>query len=213
MPIVNPDVESYFANLINWKQELLALRKILLECGLSEEYKWRQPCYTYQQKNIAILGAFKKYCVLSFFKGSLLQDSNGILSSPGENSQATRQVRFSNFSEIPVMATILKKYIFEAIEIDKAGLKINFKMTSDCEFPEELKVKFEAFPALKNKFKSLTPGRQKAYLLYFSAPKQSITKLNRIEKNIPRIMDGKGLHDCICGRSARIPQCDGSHNK
>jgi uncharacterized protein YdeI (YjbR/CyaY-like superfamily) len=169
------------------------------------------PCYTYQGKNVLLIGSFKESCTLSFFKGTLLQDANGLLSIPGENSQAVRFFKFGSLSKIQEQETIIKNYIFEAIEIEKAGLKVLFKSNSELELVEELKTALDKNPTLKSAFEALTPGRQRAYNLYFSAPKQSKTRDSRIENYIPRILNGKGFNDCVCGLSKKIPNCDGSH--
>lgn len=205
---MNPDVDLYLIDgcgrcplggtpeckVNNWQEELKQLRRIVLECGLTEELKWKVPCYTFQKKNVLIVAAFKEYCSLSFFKGVLLKDTHSILEKPGENSQSDRLIKFTNVQEIIKMEAILKAYIFEAIEVEKAGLKVNFKKNSEP-VPEELQKKLDEIPALKNAFEALTPGRQRAYILHFSQPKQARTRLSRIEKCIPQILDGIGLHD------------------
>ncbi|WP_339877321.1 DUF1801 domain-containing protein [uncultured Algoriphagus sp.] len=178
----------------NWKQELEILRKIILECGLIEESKWGVPCYTYQNHNILVLSAFKDYASVSFFKGALLNDSQKILSKPGENTQAARLIKFTNTAEVKEMKPILKAYIFEAIEVEKAGLKVEFEKKPEP-IPEELQQKLEENPNFKIAFENLTPGRQRGYIIYFSAPKQSNTWYNRIEKFLPKILDGKGMND------------------
>ena len=177
-----------------WPEELKHLRRIVLECGLNEAYKWSQPCYTYQGSNILIVTAFKEFAALAFFKGSLLTDPKGILVAPGENSQAARQVRFTSSKDILEKESILKTYIFEAIEIEKAGLKVNFKMDLDP-IPHELQSKFDESPDFKTAFEALTKGRQRGYILHFSQPKQSKTRESRIEKCMDRIINGKGLND------------------
>jgi uncharacterized protein YdeI (YjbR/CyaY-like superfamily) len=179
----------------NWTAELAKLREIILECGLDEELKWGVPCYTFQRGNILLLSAFNDYCAISFFKGSLLKDPENILVRQTENVQATRQIRFTNLRKIIELESILKDYIFEAVEIEKAGLKPVLKNTSEFTFPEELQNKLDADAALKIAFDSLTPGRQRAYLLYFSQPKQSRTRHARIEKYTPQILMRKGLND------------------
>lgn len=176
-----------------WPEELDELRRIVLECGLDEELKWGVPCYISQNRNILIVSALKEYCSLAFFKGVLLKDEEGILSAPGENSQSTRLIRFTNVSQILELEPILKTYIREAIEIEKNGLKPDLKTT--LEYPEELVQVFDEYPALETAFKALTPGRQRAYILYFSAPKQLKTRLSRIEKYMQQIMNGKGMFD------------------
>lgn len=210
---MNPKLEKYFAEAKQWKAELLLLRKILLKTDLTEEYKWRQPCYTLHGKNIVIIGTFKAYCVLSFFKGALLQDSQSLLHSPGENSQATRQLRFTSIEDIQAAKDSIQAYIAEAIAIEKSGLKVDFKKKATLEYPEELILKFEESPAFKEAFQALSPGRRRGYLLHFSAGKQSKTRNTRIEKYYKRILSGKGINDCVCGLSRRMPNCDGSHNK
>ncbi len=208
---MNPQLDNFFQNATQWKREMEELREIALDCNLMEEEKWGVPCYTFSKGNILIIHGFKEYCALNFFKGALLQDSEGILVQQTENSQASRQIRFTNLKEIIENKVILKAYVFEAIEIEKAGLKIDYKKVEDFSIPEELIQKWTAEPAIKTAFEKLTPGRQKAYLLYFSDSKQSKTRLARIEKNMPRILNGKGLNDCVCGLSKRMPNCDGSH--
>ena len=177
-----------------WDKELARLRSILLACGLTEEIKWSQPCYTYGGNNILLMTAFKDYCCLAFFKGVLLKDSTKLLTAPGENSQAVRQLRFTDVKDIIRLETTIKAYIFEAIEVEKTGLKVNLKKEQDP-MPEELQQKLDGDPALKTAFEALTPGRQRGYILHFSQPKQSATRILRIEKNIPKIMAGKGFYD------------------
>ena len=206
----NPKVDDFIAR-VKWQKEMIALRNIMLECGLTEELKWKQPCYTYKQSNISILGAFKDHCVLSFFKGSLLSDSSSILVKPGENSQSARMVKFSEVKGIGEIEPILKAYVYEAIEIEKAGLKADFKEKDELVYPEELIKKLEENTSFKAAFHALTPGKQRGYNLYFSAPKQSKTRESRIDQMTQKILDGKGFHDCNCGQSKRIPRCDGSH--
>lgn len=178
-----------------WHNELVKLRLLLLECGLTEDLKWGVPCYTFKKNNVILLSAFNEYCAVSFVKGALLNDNQGILIRQTENTQATRQLRFTNVSEINELETVIKAYIFEAIEIEKAGTKVNYKQTAEFKIPDELQKKFDEIPALKIAFEALTAGRQRAYILYFSAPKQSKTRLARIEKYIPQILNGKGIND------------------
>jgi len=194
---MNPKVDFYFSKAKNWQEELEQLRMIVLDCGLTEELKWGVPCYTFQKRNIVLIHVFKEYCALLFFKGVLLNDPNGILIQQTENVQAGRQIRFTNVRQIVKMAPILKAYIYEAIEVEEAGLKVPFKKTTEFIIPEEFqnKLSAEGGPALKTAFKALTPGRQKAYIFYFSQPKQSKTRMSRIEKYIPQILNGKGLDD------------------
>jgi uncharacterized protein YdeI (YjbR/CyaY-like superfamily) len=170
------------------------------------------PCYTFEKKNIVLIHGFKEYCALLFHKGALLKDAHGILIQQTENVQAARQIRFTNVQKIVEMEPILKAYIHEAIEVEKAGLEVNFKKkTEEIIIPEELQNKFDEVPALKTAFESLTPGRQRAYILHFSQPKQSKTRVARVEKCMEKILGGKGLNDCTCGRSQKMPNCDGSH--
>jgi uncharacterized protein YdeI (YjbR/CyaY-like superfamily) len=208
---MNSKVDAFINNAKKWQSEIIQLRMLLLDCGLTEEFKWRNPCYTFQGKNILLIGSFKDYCALSFFKGTLLQDNNGALSKPGENSQAVRFFKFTNLQEIQELKTIIKNYIYEAIEIEKAGLKVIFKSNAELELVEELQIALDKNSSLKIAFEALTPGRQRAYNLYFSSAKQSKTRKTRIENYIPRILDGKGINDCICGMSKKMPNCDGSH--
>ena len=195
MTKMNPKVDEYLSKAKKWQEEMKKLRTICLACGLTEEFKWGKPGYTFQKSNIVIIQGFKEYCALLFFKGALLNDANGILIKPGENTQAGRQIRFNNAQEIVEMETILKAYIYEAIEVEKAGLKVDFKEKTELIFPEEFQKKLDEIPALKTAFDALTPGRQRAYILYFSAPKQSKTRESRVEKSIQQILDGKGLND------------------
>jgi uncharacterized protein YdeI (YjbR/CyaY-like superfamily) len=192
---MNPNVDEYIRKEKKWQDEFENLRTVILDNGLTEELKWNKPCYTFEQKNIVIIQGFKEYCALMFFKGALLSDPNGILISPGENSQAQRQIRFTNARQIMEMKAILKDYVNRAIEVEKAGLEVNFKKTEEYSFPEELQKKFDELPALKSAFEALTPGRQRAYILYFSKAKQSKTREARIEKYMQNILDGKGLND------------------
>jgi uncharacterized protein YdeI (YjbR/CyaY-like superfamily) len=191
----NPKVDGLLRKAKKWKEELQKLRMIILECGLNEEVKWRVPCYTFEKRNVVVIHGFKEYCALLFFKGVLLKDPKGILIRQTENVQAARQIRFTNVREIIDMEPILKAYIREAIEVEKAGLKVEKKKTADFKVPEEFKNKLDQIPALKTAFHALTPGRQRAYLLYFSAPKQSKTRTSRVEKYLQQILDGKGLDD------------------
>lgn len=192
---MNPKVDKYLSKVPKWQEELEKLRMIILDCGLTEELKWGSPCYTFQENNVAVIGGLKDYCVLSFFKGALLNDANAILHKPGENTQAARLIRFTSVREIASMTPVLISYIHEAIEIEKAGLKVDFKEKNELVFPEEFQQKTAEMPALKTAFGALTPGRQRAYILHFSAPKQSQTRTSRIEKCIPQILKGKGLND------------------
>lgn len=195
MNTMNSDVDFFFEKDTQWQEEYNLLRKIILDCGLTEELKWGVPCYTFRSANIVLIHGFKEYCALLFHKGALLNDDEGILIQQTENVQAARQIRFTNVQEIVRLESALKACIFEAIEVEKAGLKVNFKKTKEYTIPEEFKTKLEGIPALKTAFKALTPGRQRAYILHFSQPKQSKTRESRIEKYIPQILNGKGLND------------------
>jgi len=191
---MNPKVDFYF-NKSKWQDELEQLRMIVLDCGLTEELKWGVPCYTFEKRNILLIHVFKEYCALLFFKGALLKDTNGILVQQTENVQAGRQVRFTNTKEIVKMKPVLKAYIYEAIEVEKAGLKVPLKKTTEFTMPEEFQNKLNKNAAFKTAFYALTPGRQRGYLLYFSQPKQSKTREARIGKSMQQILNGKGLND------------------
>jgi uncharacterized protein YdeI (YjbR/CyaY-like superfamily) len=192
---MNPKVDLYFSKTKKWQEELEKLRMIVLDSGLNEELKWGVPCYTFQKSNIVLIHTFKEYCAILFVKGALLSDTNGILIQQTENVQAGRQIRFTNVREIIEMQTVLKTYIYEAVEVEKAGLKVNFKKNTELIIPEEFQNKLDEIPSLKNAFVTLTPGRQRAYILYFSAPKQSKTRESRVEKCVQQILHGKGLND------------------
>ena len=191
----NPGIDEFFSKAPKWKEEFGELRRILLGSQLTEEMKWGKPCYTFRGNNIVIIHGFKEYCALLFIKGVLLRDTNGILVQQTENVQAGRQIRFTSAIEIAGMETVLKAYVNEAIEIEKAGLKVNFKKNTEFTIPEEFQNKLNEVHGLKTAFEALTPGRQRAYLFYFSAPKQAKTRESRIEKYMQQIFDGKGLDD------------------
>lgn len=192
---MNPKVDEFIRNAPKWREEFTELRKIVLDCQLTEELKWGVPCYTFQGKNTVLIHGFKEYCAVLFFKGALLKDARGILVQQTENVQASRQIRFTNVQEIVGIEPILKDYIREAVEVEKAGLNVDFKKNAELTIPVELQSKFNEIPALKTAFGALTPGRQRAYVLYFSQPKQSKTRELRVEKCVPQILEGKGLHD------------------
>ncbi len=192
---MNPKVDGYVRKSSAWRDELGKLRTILIGCQLTEEVKWRHPCYTFGTRNIVITGRFKEYCALTFVKGALLKDLHGILKKPGENTRIARVIRFTGIQQILNLESILRDYIYEAIEVEKAGLKLTLITNSDLIFPAEFKKKLEDLPALKTAFEALTPGRQRAYNLYFSAAKQSKTRLARVEKCMGRILRGKGFND------------------
>ena len=192
---MDPRIEEFIENAGRWRESFQILRKILNECPLKEDVKWGVPCYTQNGRNIVLMHGFKDYCALLFFKGALMTDPGGILVQQTGNVQAGRQVRFTADTDIAGMETTLKAYILEAIETEKKGLKVSFKKSSDFSLPEELRQKLDESPALKAAFENLTPGRQRAYILYFSQPKQSKTRLSRVEQNMQRILEGKGLND------------------
>lgn len=192
---MNSKVDFYFNNEIKWQEEIRRLRMIVLDRGLAEELKWGVPCYNFQNNNIVLIHVFKEYCALLFFKGALLKDTKGILVQQTKNVQAARQLRFRDINEILKKEKTIKAYIQEAINVEKAGLKVEFKKTSEFKIPEEFQSELNGSKALKTAFYSLTPGRQRAYLLYFSAPKQSKTRETRIEKYMKQILKGKGLND------------------
>lgn len=206
---MNPEIDAYLlegcgrcalggtpeCKVHSWQEELKYLRRVVLDCGLTEERKWGVPCYTHNGSNILMVAAFKDNCTLSFFKGALLKDDHKILEKPGENTQSGRVIRFTDVDRIAALEPVLKTYMFEAIEVEKAGLKVNFKKASEYGFPAEFQNRLDRDPELKAAFDTLTPGRQKGYLLYFSSAKQSKTREARIEKYIPKIFKGLGLHD------------------
>jgi uncharacterized protein YdeI (YjbR/CyaY-like superfamily) len=192
---LNPKVDEYLGKAKKWREEMDKLREIILDDQLTEELKWGKPCYTFQKSNIVIIQGFKEYCAIMFFKGALLKDDNGVLIKPGKSTQAGRQIRFTNAQEIIEMESIIKSYIHEAIEVEKAGLKVHFKNTSDFKIPEEFQNALDEMPDLKTAFDALTPGRQRAYLHYFSSAKQSKTRKSRVERYIQHILHGKGLND------------------
>ena len=192
---MNPRVDFYFRKAKKWQKELEKLRTIVLDCPLTEELKWGVPCYTFQNGNIVLIHVFKEYCALLFFKGALLKDTKGILIQQTKNVQAARQVRFTSVREIVEREAILKSYIYQAIEVEKRGLKVSLRKTSEYTIPEEFQDKLDEIPALRTAFDALTPGRQRAYILYFSAPKQSKTRESRVERCMQQILKGKGLND------------------
>ncbi len=208
---MNPLVDTFLSKEKRWPNEIAELRRILLDCQLVEELKWKNPCYTLNNNNVILLGGFKEFCIISFLKGALLKDPENILVQQGENTQSARVIQFTNVNEILSIEATLKSYIFEAIEVEKSGLKVEYKKAADYEMPDELVKKFEKDSAYKTAFQSLTPGRKKGYLLHFAGAKQSKTREIRIDACSERIFKGKGLNDCICGHSKRMPRCDGSH--
>ncbi len=192
---MNPKVDWFFSKATQWHEEYEKLRAIILGCGLTEELKWGVPCYTHGKSNVVLIHGFKEYCAVLFHKGALINDTHGILIQQTENVQAARQVRFTNVQQIAELEAMLKGYILEAIEVEKAGLKVDFKKTKEFSMPEEFRQTLDENPKLKAAFEQLTPGRQRGYLLYFAAPKQSKTREARIEKYMQPILDGKGLDD------------------
>lgn len=192
---MNTKVDKFLAGAKNWQAEMTLLREIVMECNLEEDYKWMHPCYSLNGANVVLIHQFKEYCALLFFKGVLVKDPDNILVQQTENVQDRRQIRFTTFEEIHNQRPIIKKYILEAVEVEKSGLKVEFKKTSEFNMPEEFQAKLDADERLNNAFYALTPGRQRAYLLYFSSAKQSATREARIEKYHSKIIDGKGLDD------------------
>lgn len=195
MNSMNPKVDFFFTKAKKWQEEFEKLRTLVLDCGLTEELKWGCPCYTFNESNVVLIHGFKEYCALLFMKGALLSDPNGILIQQTENVQSARQIRFTSLQQIVELEPTLKAYIFEAVEVEKAGLKVALKKASEFAIPEEFQKKLDENGALKTAFESLTPGRQRAYLLHFSQPKQAKTREARVEKYMQQILDGKGLDD------------------
>src|ERR1700745_992275 len=192
---MNPKVDGFLRKATKWRQEFEKLRMVCLDCRLTEELKWGKPCYSYQESNIVLIHGFKEYCALLFIKGALLKDPKGILIQQTENVQAARQIRFTNVREIVEMEPILKAFIKEAIEVETAGLEVDYKKTSEFVIPEEFQNRLDKSPTLKAAFDALTPGRQRGYILYFSAAKQSKTRESRVQKCVQQILNGKGLND------------------
>lgn len=210
---MNKEVDVYLAKAKKWQKEMYLLRDLLLACKLEETIKWGKPCYTIDGSNVVMIQAFKDHCDLGFFKGALLQDKNGILIKAGENTQAGRQLRFTNIKEIEKQSKLIKAYVNEAIGVEKDGIKYAPESKAELIHIEELIQIFKKDLSLKKAFESLTPGRQRAYLIHFSGAKQSETRIARIQKQRAKILCGKGMNDCTCGLSKRMPNCDGSHNK
>ncbi|MBK1884476.1 YdeI/OmpD-associated family protein [Luteolibacter pohnpeiensis] len=208
---MNSELDSYFQETSRWSAELGLLRKILLGTELKEEVKWGQPCYTLNGANVIMLASFKDNCAISFLKGVLLKDPKMLLSKPGENSQTVRVIRFTNVQQIKEIKADLSAYIAEAISLEQTGIKVDRKPDSAPEIPDELNAKFAESAELEKAFLALTPGRQRAYCMFFAAAKQSKTRTARIDKYIPQILCGKGMNDCTCGLSKKMPACDGSH--
>jgi uncharacterized protein YdeI (YjbR/CyaY-like superfamily) len=207
----NPQVDAFMANLKKWESELAKLRSIAMECQMEEGFKWMHPCYMHQDKNIFLIHGFKEYCAILFMKGALLSDGEKLLHQQTDNVQFGRQIRFTSVQQIVEIEATLKQYIFEAIEVEKAGLKVVVKPHEAYEVVEEFQQKLDSDKELNEAFYALTPGRQRGYLLHFSGAKQAATRFSRMESVRSRILKGKGLTDCICGLSKRMPNCDGSH--
>jgi len=192
---INPKVDVFIEQSTKWRKEFIKLREIVSACPVTEELKWGVPCYTYNNSNVVIIHGFKEYCALLFIKGSLLNDTHGLLIQQTQNVQAGRQIRFRNLDEIVDLETTIKEYINQAVEIEKAGLVVDFKKNTEYTIPNELQAKFDELPRLKTAFEALTPGRQRAYILFFSDPKQAKTREARVEKYVDSILDGKGMYD------------------
>ena len=210
---MNPKVDTFLLNVKKWREELTVLRSIVMDSGLGEELKWGAPCYVHEQANVIIIQGFKDYFALLFFKGALMKDPEDLLRKPGENTQSGRQIRLTSMDEILGQEEVLRAYIQHAIEVEKAGEKVAVKKTEEYAVPLELEESFAENSELQHAFYGLTPGRQRAYLLHFAEAKQSATRKARIEKYTPRILNGKGILDCWCGLSKRMPTCDGSHKQ
>jgi len=208
---MNPTVDAMLTAAKSWKEELQVLREIILSHHLVEKLKWGKPCYMFEQGNVLSLTPLKESCAVAFFKGALLKDSNKILLKPGENTQSGRWIKFTSVEEILQSKKVLNVYIQEAIEVEKAGLKVDQHKNTTFEYPAEFQQFLDKSKQFNTAFHALTPGRQRAYNMFFSAPKQSSTRITRIEKFRQRILDGKGLNDCTCGLSKKMPSCDGSH--
>ena len=207
----NSLVDAYMSKAKIWKEEMEALREMLLSCNVTEELKWGKPCYSFENKNLFIIQSFKTNCALGFFRGELINDEKGLLVKPGENTQSGRMIRFTHLKEILKIKGTIKAYIKEAIAHEKKGTKTTIKEKAELIFPEELQSVLDKNVKFKKAFESLTPGRQRAYNMFFSAPKQAQTRTTRIEKYKQQILNGKGINDCTCGLSKKMPYCDGSH--
>ncbi len=208
---MNPQVDAYITKLKNWQAEIKILRSILLDCKLEEAIKWGQPCYSINNKNVVIIAPFKTHCDLGFFNGVSLKDEKGVLVKAGVNTQSSRQMRFVNVQEITKLKSVIKSYVKEAIENEKHGIKTATTEKIEPIIVEEFEIILKKNTPLKKAFAALTPGRQRAYLIHFSGAKQPATRIARIEKNIDAILAGRGINDCTCGLSKRMPYCDGSH--
>lgn len=207
------EIEEFYAGLETWRDEAAALRSIVLDLGFDETWKWRQPCYVYAATNVVMVAPFKNHCDLAFFAGVLLDDPDGLLTSPGEDSQSARQFRFTSLEEIDRHEHAIRRLLNDAKEHAAAGTKVEFAARDELELPAELIARFADVDGLEEAFHSLTPGRQRGFVLHIRGAKQSATRSKRVEGHIDRILAGKGIHDCICGRSGRMPRCDGSHSR
>ncbi len=210
---MNPKVDAFLLNTKKWREELTILRSIVMDSGLVEELKWGAPCYVHEKANVIIIHGFKDYFALMFFKGALMKDPQNLLHKPGENTQSGRQIRLTSMDEMLGQEEVIRAYIQHAIEVEKAGEKVIAKKTEEYPVPSELEESFAENSDLQHAFYGLTPGRQRAYLLHFAEAKQSATRKARIEKYTQRILNGKGILDCWCGLSKRMPTCDGSHRQ
>ena len=210
---MNPKVDAFLLNTKKWREELTVLRSIVMDSGLGEELKWGAPCYVHEKANVIMIHGFKDYFALMFFKGALMKDPQDLLRKPGENTQSSRLIRLTSMDEMLGQEEVLRAYIQNAIEVEKAGEKVIAKKTEEYPVPLELEESFAENSDLQHAFYGLTPGRQRAYLLHFAEAKQSSTRKARIEKYTPRILNGKGILDCWCGLSKRMPTCDGSHKQ
>ena len=211
--MAEPAVDDYFETLDSWVDECRTLRQIVLSAGLTEEWKWKQPCYTHEGKNVAMISPFKKYASLSFFQGVLLEDASSKFTTPGKNSQSARQWRFTSVDEVRENEDLIVAYLAEAQSHVDSGTKVEFAAKDQLQYPDELIDRFGSVEGLEDAFLALTPGRQRGYVLFIEGAKQSATRAGRVDKHIERILAGKGIHDCYCGRSERMPRCDGSHSR
>ncbi|MEM7094611.1 MAG: DUF1801 domain-containing protein [Actinomycetota bacterium] len=209
--MADPDVDHFFTTAETWRDEMLQLRQLALATGMTEVYKWKQPCYVQGGTNVAIISPFVNYCALSFFQGVLLGDHAGRLVAPGEDSQSSRSLRFTSVAEIDDLSEVISTYLREAMARADEGAKVAFPARHELELPDELVELFDEVDGLEEAFAALTPGRQRGFVLQIGGAKQSATRRSRAAKHVDRILAGKGIHDCICGRSSRMPRCDGSH--
>jgi uncharacterized protein YdeI (YjbR/CyaY-like superfamily) len=204
-------IEEFFASADRWADEMNALRKLVLSAGLSEDWKWRQPCYTHHDKNVVMIAPFAKYCALAFFQGVLLDDGGQLLVAPGKDSQSVRQLRVTSVADVDGHEASIASFLREAMGHAEAGTQVEFAAKENLELPDELVERFGDVDGLEEAFTTLTPGRQRGFVLFISGAKQSATRTARVDKHVDRILAGKGIHDCICGKSGRMPRCDGSH--